>query len=414
MKRLHIAQFTNTYFPVVSGVVRSVSHFHRALTEMGHNVFVFAQHASDYEDKDPFIFRYPSLDLPLQNYPLTIPMSGFIDKLLPSLKLNVIHAHHPTLLGQVAAKKATEFGIPLIFTHHTRYQEYSHYIALPQELVKDVIERWLAEYMSQCQHIIVPSESIQHMLAETYGITDRVTVLPTGIDLTPYETADSSLIRNQKQWGTDKVLMSIGRLAEEKNWSTLLKAVQLVMNQQSNIRLVILGDGPLREDLKAQAEELGIANRVEFTGIVPFDAIPGYLKSADLFCFASITETQGLVTLEALAAGLPVVAVDASGTRDVVEDGVEGLLTANDSLALSKALERILNDKTLYHQFQQNTKAKAQKFDLKTLSLQLVEVYHQAIADKKAGLTVLQDHRKPIFAINWRKMLGLESEAAIE
>ncbi len=410
MKRLHIAHFTNTYFPVISGVVRSVSHFRRGLAELGHNVFVFAQHASNYEDETPFIFRYPALELPMQNYPLTIPVSTFVDKLLPSLKLDVIHAHHPALLGQVAANKAADFDIPLVFTHHTFYQEYSHYIALPQELVKDVIERWLADYMGQCQHIIVPSESIRRMLADTYGIVDRVTVLPTGIDTTPYETADPHTIRTQRNWGQQKVLISIGRLAEEKNWPTLLRAVHQVMAHRLDVRLVILGDGPSRESLQEMTETLGMADRVEFTGLLPFEMVPSYLKSADLFCFASVTETQGLVTLEALAAGLPVVAVDASGTRDVVENGREGLLTANDSTALAQAIEHLLDHEALYHQFQQNCQIRVRQFDLRSSCERLVTVYEQAIADKKAGFAVLHDQHKPVFSINWRKLLGLESE----
>ena len=120
---MHIAHFTNTYHPVTSGVVRSVSSFRQALSDLGHNVFIFAQTDREYKDKEPFVFRYPALQLPLQEYPLTIPVSNFVDTLLPSLKLDVIHAHHPALLGQVAARKAEALNVPLVFTHHTRYRE---------------------------------------------------------------------------------------------------------------------------------------------------------------------------------------------------------------------------------------------------------------------------------------------------
>jgi 1,2-diacylglycerol 3-alpha-glucosyltransferase len=414
MSQLHIAHFTNTYLPVTSGVVRSVRSFRQALVDLGHLVFVFAQHAHDYVDEEPFVFRYPALELPLQEYPLTIPVSNFVEKLLPSLKLDVIHAHHPALLGQVAAGKAEDLDVPLVFTHHTRYQEYSHYVALPQELVKDAIHRWLADYMERCQHIVVPSESIKAILEERYGIHERVTAVPTGIDLAPYEKADGRSLRRQRNWEDKLVLISIGRLAEEKNFVTLLKAAAPVLQRHAQARLAIVGDGDDRPDLEKEAQKLGIADQVEFVGRVPFDKIPDYLKAADIFCFASITETQGLVTLEAMAAGLPVAAVDATGTSDAVTHGKEGLLTANDPQALGEAMERLISDESLRAQFAEAAYEKAKMFENKLMGQRLLDVYAQAQADKKANRYVSGDKRKPIFSINWRKLFGLEDGVSDE
>jgi 1,2-diacylglycerol 3-alpha-glucosyltransferase len=395
---MRIAHFTNTYHPVVSGVVRSISTFRQALTALGHNVFIFAQVASDYKDEEPFIFRYPSIELPLtHNFPLAIPISPFMDKLLPSLKPEVIHSHHPFLLGRTAATKAEELGVPLVFTFHTRYREYSHYISLNQQLVKDAIDLWLGDYMVKCHHIVVPSDSIKQMLVDKYGVTEQVTTIPTGIDLKPYQAADRQTIRQQHGWGKDKVLISIGRLAKEKNWETLFAAAAQVIGRLDGVRLVILGDGEERKALNKYAQELGIADQVEFTGIIPFDQVPLYLKAADLFCFASTTETQGLVTMEALAAELPVVAVDATGTGDVIEQGQQGLLTENDSTALAQAIIRVLEDPDLLARFRQAAIERARYFDMKLQAEKLVEVYHQAIEDKKAGHTVNVDKRKKIF-----------------
>ncbi len=320
---MRIAFFTNSYYPVISGVVRSVSSFRQALSDMGHDVFVFAPGSPDTRDKEPYIFRYPSLDLGLPNdVPATIPIWSFVDTLLPPLKLDVIHSHHPILLGTVAANKAEELDVPLVFTFHSQYREYSRYVPLTQELVqefvKEVIDTWLVDYIGRCQHIVVPSESIRLQLARDYGVTSRVTVIPTGLDLQKYAQADGEAVRRARGWNNDRVLISAGRLAREKNWETLLKAMPAVIEQHPQARLVILGEGEERASLETLATKLGIRERVEFTGSVPFNEVPAYLKAADLFCFASVTETQGLVTLEALAAGLPVVAVDANGTRDVV------------------------------------------------------------------------------------------------
>ena len=136
MQRLHIGHFTNFYHPVVNGVVRSVSAFRQGLTELGHNAFVFAQHSPDYVDEEPFIFRYPAVNLPLPiDVPAAIPIS-------PSF-------------------------VPLVFTFHTRYRDYTHYFPLPQEavqeFVKSAITTWLAEYMEKCHHIVVPSNSFKEI-----------------------------------------------------------------------------------------------------------------------------------------------------------------------------------------------------------------------------------------------------------
>lgn len=408
---MHIAHFTNTYHPVTSGVVRSVSSFRQALAALGHNVFVFAQASRDYEDKEPFVFRYPALQLPLQEYPLTIPVSNFVDTLLPSLKLDVIHAHHPALLGQVAVRKADTFNIPLVFTHHTRYREYSHYaFALPQGLAKQVIERWIGDYMSHCQHVVVPSESIKQILTETYGVTEGITVVPTGIDVSHYQQAEAGDVRQRHGWADDDVvLISLGRLAKEKNWETLITAVSPVIQNHPHVRLVILGEGEERAGLEALAQRLGVAERVNLIGTVPFDAVPHYLKAADLFCFASITETQGLVTLEALAAGLPVVAVDATGTRDAVRDGVEGLLTPNESEALAAALNKLLDDEALRHKMAEAAVQKAYEFDLQKLAKRLVQVYQEAAAARKAGFHIATDVQKPIFSLDWRQLLEVDA-----
>jgi glycosyltransferase involved in cell wall biosynthesis len=414
-RRLHIAHFTNTYHPVISGVVRSVSSFRDALTNLGHNVFIFAQDASDCEDTEPFIFRYPTLALPLPGeFPLAIPFSSFISNVLPILKLDVIHSHHPFLLGQAAARQAQDLDVPLVFTYHTRYREYSHYIALNQELVKDVIDRWLGDYMQQCHHIIAPSESIRHLLVEDYGITEQVTIIPTGIDPEPFQKADGQSLRQERGWANDKVLVSVGRLAPEKNFNTLLQAAALVIEQDPRVRLVLIGDGDEREALEDLAAELEISDRVEFTGKVPFDDVARYLKAADLFCFASVTETQGVVTTEAMAAGLPIVAVDATGTSDVVTHGQEGLLTENNHEALAQSIARVLNDDALRQRLKDGASKKIELFDMKELAQKLVDVYEQARQDKAANRLVNVDKQQHAFRLideeQWQRLLGLKRE----
>lgn len=406
--RMHIAHFTNFYHPIVNGVVHSVSLYRNALSRLGHNVFVFAQHASEYEDEEPFIFRYPAVPIPRQgdNMSAAIPIAPHWDRLLPSLKLDVIHTHHPFLLGQVAANKAEELGVPLVFTFHTRYRDYTHYFPLPadfvQEFIKTAVDSWMGDFMEKCHHVIVPSQSMKEILERGYGLEDRVTVIPTGIELAPYRSADREEARKKYHWGSnDRVLISVGRLAPEKNIEMLLVAAARAMDRHKNLRLVLVGDGPSRQDLGAQARRLGISERVRFIGRVPFEEIPVLLKAADIFGFASITETQGLVTMEALAAGLPVAAVNATGTRDVVTDGLDGILTENDPVALAEAICRIIDQPEAMVAFREAAERKAAQFDLNYLAQKMVGVYSQAMEDRKAGRKV--DLIKPkLFNIDWK------------
>lgn len=387
---MHIAFFTNYYHPVVNGVVRSVASFRDALMKQGHNVFIFAQSAGDYEDTEPFIFRYPSLPLPLPgDISAALPVSPFVEQLLPSLRLDVIHTHHPILLGQTAKRRANELGLPLVFTFHTQYWEYTHYVPFSQEAIqeflKNQVHRWLRDYMQKCQHIILPSESMKEILVRDYGLQSHYTVIPTGTNLEPFLQADGKALRAEKGWQHETVLISVGRLAPEKNWDTLLRAVAKVHAGHPELRLVLIGDGPARQSLEELAAELGVADRVTFTGSLPFQEIPRYLKAADAFAFASVTETQGLVTIEAMAAGLPVVAVDGPGTRDIVEHGKQGLLVANDPDALAKGINRLLTGSQRIHRFSRSALKKARTFDINQLSKQLIGVYEEAIEAKKAN-----------------------------
>jgi glycosyltransferase involved in cell wall biosynthesis len=383
---MHIGFYTNAYHPTISGVVSSVSSYRKALSDLGHNVFIFTPHTEDYEDTEPFVFRYPSIDVPnFPDLPLVIPISTSIDHIMPSLKLDVIHSHHPVLLGRTAAHKAEKMNLPLVFTFHTRYREYSHYISLNQKFVKEQIDHWLCEYLGKVHHIITPSESMRKILLDEYGFSEQITTIPTGIDFSRYEKARRETIRMKRGWNNDIILISVGRLALEKNWGTLLKAAAEVIHKYPNVKLAILGEGTEHKELEKQALELGIAAKVEFPGRIGPEDVPSYLAAADIFCFASITETQGLATLEAMAAGLPVAAVDASGTSDAVADGKQGFLTPNDSAALAQAIEKLVVDPDLRKEMGAEAHSKAKEFDILHQAQRLLSVYEEAKEAAKAG-----------------------------
>lgn len=382
-EKLHIAKFTNVYHPHVNGVVNSVSLFRRGLKELGHTVFVFCPESSGYEDKERYIFRYPALEIPTQKYPLTIPISPFADRLFPSLKADVFHANHPALLGHVARKKSQELSTPLVFTYHTRYREYAHYASLfPQDMVKDFIFHWLATFMEYCHHIVVPSESIRGMLETNYGIESGVSVIPTGVDLDRFGVSSQAQAREKLGLGHNlKIAVSSGRLAKEKNFELLLRAFA----RTDFDRLYILGEGSEREPLTELYTELGLKEKVHLVGLVPFEDIPTYLTAADLFLFTSLTETQGLVTLEAMASHLPVVAVDASGTRELVRHGETGFLTPPDAEAIASAVGELSNNARLRASMGAAGRKDSVHFGVACQAEKMVEAYRRAIESHKSN-----------------------------
>ncbi len=380
---MRVAIFSNTYLPTVSGVVRSISSYKAALEELGHEVHVFTQGARNYWDREPNIHRYVSLHLGLPNdLPLTIPLSPTIDRYLENLRPDVIHAQHPILLGNLARRKARQMGVPLVYTLHAQYWHYGMY--MPFRFLQQPYNHYVAgqvrRYLRRCDHIIAPSESLRNLILEKFQVEKPISVIPTGIDLKSFERTNRVELRQRLEWEKDFVIIATGRLALEKNWSDLIQAGSQVIKNNPRVRVVLLGDGPERNALAQQAKELGIRDKVEFVGMVPYEDVPRYLMAADLFAFTSQTETQGLVTLEALAAGLPAVAYDAIGTRDIVISSVNGILTPTNSEALAAAIDGLVQDPEQMEILKQGALRTAQGMDIRSLAKKLLRVYESSIA----------------------------------
>ncbi len=381
---MRIAHFTNTYLPTISGVVRNVTSLERALREQGNQVFIFTENTGGDPNGAPHVFRYPTLGrrLPM-DFPAILPYSRAIDALLPQLRLDIIHTHHPFSLGHAALAKARGLGIPVVFTFHTLYWEHAHYVPprskITETLVRMVICRRIKKFLPRCDHIVVYTEDLRSLLRSRFDVENQVSVVPTGIDPAPYRRLDRSVLRSKLGWERSRILISAGRLGAEKNWITFLDAGMRAMEQHPELNIVILGDGPEKARLEQFVRRRQRGSQVSFLGKVPFAAVPGYLKAADLFGFASVTETIGRVTMEAMAAGLPIVAVNAMGTRDIVEHHGEGLLTENDPVALARAIGRLLADPHLRARYGHRSARKGRTFNLCKEAQMLLKVYEQTI-----------------------------------
>lgn len=378
---MRIAIFTNAYKPYVSGVVRSITTYRRELRRQGHAVYVFAPEAPDYEEEDYDIFRYPGINIgSTVKFPIAIPVSPCIDWVVPRLRFDVIHSQHPMLLGQEAIGFSRKHRLAHVFTYHSQYEIYATYYApFSEAIVKRVIRELVKYHMLHAQRIIAPSESVySHLVSQYQEIADRVVILPTPMDLGAFETLRPEPIRARYQLDRGFTFVCVARLTTEKNHPMLLDCFARATADHPDAKLLIVGDGPMRKDLEKQARRLGLDGRVHFCGQVDYDEVPHYLAAGDAFAFASMSETQGLVMIEAMAAGLPVVAVDAPGNRDVVVHKENGLLTAADEDAFSEGLQQIMLDADLRHRLVQGAKRTAATYEASAVVQRLLGVYEEA------------------------------------
>ena len=381
---MRIGIFTDSYKPYTSGVVTSITTFRDELTRMGHEVHIFAPSYPHYHDVEPNVYRFYSVpSLNNTGFTLAIPIYPGLGTLVKHLRLDIIHVHSPMIMGRVGLRYAHRYNIPLVFTYHTRYDQYVHYVPVAQELAKEMTVKYSTSFCNHCDHIITPSEEIRAIIREN-EVRKPVTVIPTGIPLQMFADGDPQWLRRHFDIPMDnKILLFVGRLTKEKNLEFLIRTFQMVKEKMPQTTLVLTAQGPLEEELKAMCCHLGFDSQdVVFTGAVPYDQLVNVYHSADLFVFSSLTETQGLVLTEAMACGLPVVAVRASGVRDMVDDGVDGILTNLDKNEMAGAIVRVLSNDVLYQQLHNNALLKAESLSARSMALKLEEIYKRLITGR--------------------------------
>ncbi len=391
---MKIGIFTDSYKPYTSGVVTSIATFKEELNKLGHEVYIFAPSYPDYEDEEAGVYRYYSMISPTNpDFALAIPVYPGLHMLLRKLDLDIIHVHSPFTMGKVGMHMANRHNIPLIFTYHTLYDQYAHYVPVAQELVREMVLRFSNNFCRQCDHIIAPSKEIQKLLY-SYDINTPITVIPTGVPLHKFQGARGNWLRNNYAIPKDnKILLFVGRLTREKNLDFLIEAFKLLRTQMPNTTLVLTAQGPLENDLKQLVMEQGMEldTDVIFTGAQPFDTLVNIYYSSDLFVFSSMTETQGLVLIEAMAAGLPVVAVRAYGVQDMVDNGVDGILTESNKEEFAQAITGILADEKIYRYYKKNALKKASSLSSSNMALRMQGVYEELLLFSQPRQTKMQE-----------------------
>lgn len=335
---MRVGFFTEVYHPIVNGIVASIDGLACGLRALGHEVYCFAPRVPGYEERDEPVFRMPSLPLPAQTpYRLTLPLVSRRNRHAIINRLDILHAHSPFVTGWMAVRYARRLRIPLIYTYHTQLEEYAHYIPFELHATRRAASSLTRGFANLADAVIVPTDSMREHLLDL-GVTVRVEVIPSGIDLAHFSsgTRSAQLRSSLGVRDGERMLLFVSRLAREKNVELLLDALR---SATAPVRLVIAGDGPERAALEARAVEYRIADRIRFLGPVERGDLPDLYASADAFVFPSVTETQGLVLVEALAAGAMVIAADAPPVREVL--GGAGRLVEPTARAFAQAFEQV-------------------------------------------------------------------------
>jgi len=362
---------------MLGGVSTAVETVGRGLRALGHEVVIVAPRMTGAVPSDPVI-RVPAIPAPTYpDFALPLPISGSLRRQLLALDLDVFHAHHPFLLGGTARRLARATGRPFVFTHHTLYDKYSHYVPLPRAAVARCAISWTTRFANTADLVLAPSAFVADRL-RAQGVRRPITVMPTGTDLDRYRPGSQAAARRALGLpeGGGRILLYVGRLDREKNLEFLLDAVARI--RARGTRLVLVGKGTRRATLEQAAATRGLGGRVEFPGSAGPETLAHWYRAADLFVFASTTETQGLAALEAMASGLPVVAIRASGVEEAVIDGVSGLLVPEEPAAFAAAVDLVLSDPDLARKLGAGGREAADGFAEQTLAARLVQAYRGA------------------------------------
>jgi glycosyltransferase involved in cell wall biosynthesis len=383
---MKICFFTNTFLPHVGGVAKSVQTFLEDYRRLRQRVLVVAPKFPEGGAPDRIersVERIPALqNFNGSDFSVSLPLSAESMERITSFKPDLLHAHHPFLLGDTALRASAATGAPVVFTHHTLYEQYTHYVPFDSPRLKEFVIELSTRFANRCHGVIAPSESIAELLAAR-GVTTPIRVVPTGIDTRAL--ASGNRTRGREQWNIpqDAVLVGhLGRIAPEKNLSFLAESVAKTLKREKNAWFLVVGDGPSREEMEKIMVSHEVAARVRFAGKLTGSALHDAYAAMDVFAFASKSETQGMVLAEAMAAGNLVIALDATGAREIVRDKENGRLLSADAATLdfSRALNQVVRNAQLREKWSKNARAQAANFDRAVTSVRALEFYREVLA----------------------------------
>lgn len=351
---MNIGIFSDTYFPQLNGVATSIRTLATALEQRGHNVYIFTPSdprcGEGYDDLN--VYRVPSVPVRfVRDYRAGYVFSPSLVKKIAALHLDIIHTQTEFCLGMLGRFISTTQGIPLVHTYHTMYEDYVHYIGGGHLISKGMARDFSGIYCNTATAVIAPTRKTEQLL-KSYGVTKPISIIPTGINTSNFRKEQFSAedileLRTSLGLTADTpVIISIGRIAKEKSIDVVIAALPKLVEKLPTLKMVIVGEGNEIENLSKYADALGVGNHVMFTGGKPWKEIGKYYQLGNVFCSASVSETQGLTFAEAMAAGVPVVAKKDECIENIIDDNVTGILFESNE-DLPELLYRVLTEPEL-------------------------------------------------------------------
>lgn len=375
---------SDVYFPRINGVSTSIQTFKAEFEDAGHQVTLIAPEYIGNDDHDESIIRIASRTIPYDPEDRMMK-SKDIDRLIPLLKtrnFDIVHIQTPFVAHYSGIKIAKALNVPCVITYHTLFEEYLyHYIPfIPKSILKFFARRFSSSQCNQAQGVVAPSSIIVNLL-KSYGVKNNIKIIPTGINSKKFATGNGDKFKSAFNIPQDKkILLNVSRIAFEKNIGLLINVVNKVRHQIPEIMLVIAGEGPAKNAYMQQATDLGLEDNIAFVGYLNRDSeLIDCYHSADIFVFSSLTETQGLVLLEAMASGAPVISIAAMGTKDILLGCDGAKITNGDKSDFADKIICLLNQPEEYKRTQSAAIDYARQWDCAALAYKMIEFYKQIV-----------------------------------
>lgn len=416
---MRVGIFTESYPPLVNGVSTSILMLEHALTKLGHEVFIItvSDNKKDYAlENNGHILRLPSVNLAnCYDYKMTSVYPIKAVNMIKKMNLDVIHSNVEFTVGIFARVVSEQLSIPLVHTYHTNWEDYTHYITKNKKILDDICKK-LLKYLvvffedKTVTELIVPSNKIYNLFKDKYKFTKNIHIIQTGIETSKFYKENFNLkdINSlKKKLGIKKkdfVVMTVSRLAKEKSVDRIINNHKELVKKYSNMKLLIVGDGPDIDKLKDEAKSLGVSDSVIFTGKVPLSDIPICYQLGNVFVTASKSETQGLTVVEAISSSLPVVAVkDDSFVNSVIED-FNGFVFTDDEKYIN-SISKLYEDKDLYNRLSNQSRLLSEDFSSEYFALKVLKVYETAIENyKKDNKKIINKIKNNIASRKYKKI----------
>jgi 1,2-diacylglycerol 3-alpha-glucosyltransferase len=386
---VRILMISDVYFPRVNGVSTSIQTFRREFQALGHQVMLIAPSYGD-DRPDEAIIRVPSrvLIVDREDRMMKITRVTRLEERLHQQDFDLVHVQTPFVAHHTGLRLSRRLGLRRVETYHTFFEEYLQYYApvVPKRWLRFAARRLSSWQCNRMDAVIVPSEA---MLAHLrgYGVNTPGTIIPTGIRLEDFDGCDRQSFRRVYGIAPDRrVMLFVGRVAFEKNVEFLLHVAKRVLEKIPDALLVIAGEGPAERSSHRRARELGVGDHVMFVGYLSReDALMECYRAADVFVFASRTETQGLVLLEAMALGVPVVSTAVMGTRDVLKAGQGGIVAEEDEDDFARKVVRVLSDGELQCRLREGGLEYVKQWSSGACAARMIDFYSEVI-NSRTGL----------------------------